>query len=388
MHELIPPHGGTLINRYVTGVERDELLAEAASMRVIRLDEYNLADLEMIGNGALSPLEGFMNHEAYNSVVDSMRLPSGIVWPLPVVLPIDKDTADNIHEGQEIVLKTADDTIIAIMTTESIFPRDKKRETENVFKGDDQHPGVQAVEQSGDYCIGGTVTLLNPPNHNDFAQYRLTPEQTRAHFAKMGWKRIVAFQTRNPIHRAHEYLTKCALNICDGLLIHPLMGKTKAGDIPGDVRMKCYETLIDNYYPNERVLLSIFPAWMRYAGPREAIFHALVRKNYGCSHFIVGRDHAGVGNYYGTYDAQHIFDNFNIPEEIGIEPLMFEHCMWSRRAGEMVSLKTCPDPNDKSDFVFLSGTKVREMLSNGESPPIEFSRPEVAKILVAAYKNM
>lgn len=383
---MIKPHGGTLVNLFVAEKERKDLLEKANSMKNIVVNEYNEADLEMLSTGAMSPLTGFMNSKDYNSVVDKMRLTDGTVWPLPIVLAVDEATANSISLNTPVALKSENGTVLAVLEVEDKFKRDKVREKEKVFKGDDQHPGVMAVNSGGDFCLGGKIKMLNKAVHDDFEEYRLDPAETRAHFEKMGWKRVVAFQTRNPIHRAHEYLTKSALNIVDGLMIHPLMGKTKAGDIPGDVRMACYTSLIDNYYPNDRVLLSIFPAWMRYGGPREAIFHALVRKNYGCTHFIVGRDHAGVGDYYGTYDAQIIFDEFDIPNEIGIEPLMFEHCMWSKKAGEMVSLKTCPDPNDKSDFIFLSGTKVREMLQNGEVPPPEFTRPEVAKILIDSMK--
>jgi sulfate adenylyltransferase len=384
---VIKPHGGTLVNLMVDSKQREKLLQEAKSMQQIIVDEYDIADLEMLSTGALSPLTGFMNSKDYNNVVDNIRLSDGTVWPVPIVLAVQDEIAEKLTVNSDIALKDEKDNILAVLTLEEKFKRDKEREKTKIFKGDDQHPGVIAVKQGGNICLAGKIKMLNKVKHEDFQEYRKDPAETRAYFEKMGWNRIVAFQTRNPIHRAHEYLTKSALNICDGLLIHPLMGKTKEGDIPGDVRMKCYTTLIDNYYPNNRVLLSIFPAWMRYAGPREAIFHALVRKNYGCTHFIVGRDHAGVGDYYGTYDAQLVFDEFDIPNEIGIEPLMFEHCMWSKKAGEMVSLKTCPDPNNKEDFIFLSGTKVREMLKNGEVPPQEFTRPEVAEVLINSMKN-
>ena len=384
---MIQPHGGKLVDLMADGTEREKLMQEAESLQEVVVDEYIIADLEMLSSGALSPLTGFMNSKDYGNVIDNVRLDNGTVWPLPIVLGVGDEIASKISVESKIALKDENQNILAILNVEEKFERDKEREKIKIFKGDENHPGVIAVNQGGNICLAGNIQMLNKIQHDDFNEYRLDPSETRAHFEKMGWNRIVAFQTRNPIHRAHEYLTKSALNIVDGLLIHPLMGKTKEGDIPGDVRMKCYTTLIDNYYPNNRVLLSIFPAWMRYAGPREAIFHALVRKNYGCTHFIVGRDHAGVGEYYGTFDAQKIFDEFDIPNEIDIEPLMFEHCMWSKKAGEMVSLKTCPDPDDKSDFVFLSGTKVREMLQNGEVPPPEFSRPEVAEVLISSMKK-
>jgi len=364
------------------------------------LSAKQACDLEMIAIGAFSPLNGFAKQNDFESICRRMRLHhdpaaenahsgsrsrDGAVWPIPITLAVDDATQSTLVRRGQAALYHADGTFMAVMDTSDIYPHDKKLEITSVFGTEDPaHPGVKAVLDEGNWLVGGsihviTVTPERQPGEQ-FTEYRLAPAQTRAEFTKRGWWNIVAFQTRNPIHRAHEYLTKCAQEICDGLLIHPLVGETKPGDIPADVRMECYKALIEKYYVKDRTMLSVMPAAMRYAGPREAILHALVRKNYGCSHFIVGRDHAGVGNYYGTYDAQKIFDQFDVPKEIGITPLKFEHSSWCRTCEGMVSQKTCPHgPETK---VHLSGTKVRDMLRAGERPPMEFSRPEVADVLI------
>jgi sulfate adenylyltransferase len=313
-----------------------------------------------------------------------MRLANGLPWSIPITLAVDDATKGKLSVGGKAALRHADGTLLAVMDVQEIYPHDKKLEIPNVFGTEDPaHPGVKAVLAEGDWLVGGPIDVLTVTPEKDtgeqFTEYRLTPAQTRAAFAQRGWKTIIAFQTRNPIHRAHEYLTKVAQEICDGLLIHPLVGETKPGDIPADVRMACYQALMDKYYVPARTMLSVMPAAMRYAGPREAIQHALTRKNYGCSHFIVGRDHAGVGNYYGTYDAQLIFDRFN-PGEIGIAIFKFEHTAWCNACESMVSPKTCPHGPEQK--VNLSGTKVRELLKAGQRPPVEFSRPEVADILI------
>jgi sulfate adenylyltransferase len=326
-----------------------------------------------------------MTEADYGSVVEGMHLAPGLPWPMPITLAVSTEEARSIDEGREIALADESGRVLAVMEVAQKFGYDKGREAREVYRTDEEaHPGVAAVYSQGDVMLGGPVRVLELPAHGDFAQYRLTPAQTRAAFAERGWRTVVGFQTRNPVHRAHEYIQKCALEIVDGLLLHPLVGETKGDDIPADIRMRCYEVLLENYYPQDRVLLSVNPAAMRYAGPREAVFHALVRKNYGCTHFIVGRDHAGVGSYYGTFDAQRIFEEF-APGELGITPLMFEHTFFCRRCDEMASVKTCPHDNDVR--VALSGTQVRDMLMGGIAPPIEFSRPEVARILIEAMQE-
>jgi len=379
----IRPHGGRLIDRMVTGEKHKNLVARAASLPKLQLNARELADLEMIAVGAMSPLDGFMNRETYDCVVDTMHFPLGLPWTIPVTLSVKPgDNASQYKEGLDVALCDGE-TVLGVLHLEQKWRPDKKHEAEKVLlTTDEAHPGVKYLQSIGDWYLGGEVSVFRKPAHADFTNYRLDPKETRVLFKAKGWSTITAFQTRNPIHRAHEYLQKCALEIVDGLLIHPLVGETQKGDIPADVRMRCYEVLMANYYPKDRVALSVFPAAMRYAGPREAIFHAIVRKNYGCTHFIVGRDHAGVGNYYGTFDAHYIFSEFD-RKALDVTPLFFDHSFFCKRCGNMASSKTCP--HGKDDHVFLSGTKVREMLSKGEIPPVEFTRPEVAQILVDAY---
>ena len=381
---LIPPHGGVLVNRIVDSGKAAALAEEAAGLEVVTLRSKQACDLEMIATGAFSPLTGFVGQADFESICRNTRLADGTVWPIPITLAVEDDVKAKLRVGQRIALRHSDGTTMAVMLVQDIYPHDKKLEIPNVYRTDDKaHPGVKDVLGEGDWLVGGPVDVLTiTPTHEpgeQFPEYRLAPAATRDAFQKRGWRTIVAFQTRNPIHRAHEYLTKCAQEICDGLLVHPLVGETKPGDIPADVRMECYKSLIDRYYVADRTMLSVMPGAMRYAGPREAILHALVRKNYGCSHFIVGRDHAGVGDYYGTYDAQNIFDDFEA-DEIGITPLKFEHSAWCNACEGMTSSRTCPHGADQK--VFLSGTKVREMLRAGERPPEEFTRPEVADILI------
>ena len=385
MHFPLPPHGGTLVDRTVSGPEREEWLAKVETMPRITLNERELADLDMIACGALSPLEGFMEKADYQSVVERIRLANGLPWPVPITLAVKEENAPKYKVGHDVALFSPEGEPLAVLHLVEKYTYDKEHEAEKVYgTKEDAHPGVAALYAEGEVALGGKVTVLNRVKYENFLERRQDPAELRKVFEDKGWKTIVGFQTRNPIHRAHEYLQKCALEIVDGLLIHPLVGATKADDIPADVRMECYEVLLDNYFPKDRTHLSVFPAAMRYAGPREAVFHALVRKNYGCTHFIVGRDHAGVGNYYGTYDAQKIFDNFEI-EEIGIVPLKFEHAFFCTRTKGMASSKT--SPSTPEERIFLSGTKVREMLNNGEEPPEEFTRHEVAKILIDSMKK-
>lgn len=380
---LIQPHGGTLINRIATGSEREALLQAAVHLPTLTLNAREEADLELIANGAFSPLEGFLGQADYLSVRDDKRLANGMVWSIPVTLSVNEAEKSKLSIGQDVALHRRDGRLLAILHLAEIYTYDKQEEAAQVYQTtDEQHPGVAALYAQNDFLLGGKITLINTVSEA-FGKYRLTPAQLRKNFEEKGWSRIVAFQTRNPIHRAHEYLTKTALESVDGLLVHPIVGETKSDDIPADVRIQAYEALLSQYYPTNRVQLAGLPAAMRYAGPREAIFHALIRKNYGASHFIVGRDHAGVGSFYGTYDAQKIFSEFQ-PEEIGISLFFFENTFYCQTCGGMASLKSCP--HDTGQHVSLSGTKVREMLVNGEIPPVEFTRPEVAQILINAYR--
>jgi len=381
----IAPHGGALVNLLVGADAVAALATEAANLPKLVPNERELSDLEMLAVGALSPLTGFQSEADYHSVLDSMHLTNGPAWAIPVVLGVTEEQAHRFGGGGAVALAPAEGADpIAVLRVSGSFKRDKQKEAVAVYRTDEaEHPGVAAVYDAGEYCLAGDLEVLSLPVHDDFRSYRLTPVETRAEFAKRGWKTVVGFQTRNPIHRAHEYIQKCALEIVDGLLVHPLMGATKSDDVPPDVRMECYEALFEGYYPKDRAMVSIFPAAMRYAGPREAIWHAICRKNYGCTHFIVGRDHAGVGTYYGTYDAQQIFNEFE-PGELGITTLNFEHSFWCEACEGMASPKTCP--HGEETRISLSGTKVREMLRNGERPPQEFSRPEVADILIAAMQ--
>ncbi|HHT9126741.1 MAG TPA: sulfate adenylyltransferase [Candidatus Brocadiia bacterium] len=387
MSKAIKPHGGRLVDRILVGEARDELKAKAErpSMKRVVLNEREISDLEMIATGALSPLEGFMCMDDYENVLDTMRLSNGLPWTIPVVLSATDEEAKDLKEGDDVALVDSSNTVLAVLHLEEKHHHDKSKEAVEVYGVDDlNHPGVKYVYQMGNILLGGKISMINRPKHKDFAKYRLDPIETRVLFAKKGWKRIVGFQTRNPVHRAHEYIQKCALEIVDAILLHPLVGETKSDDIPADVRMRSYEVLLEKYYPKDRVALAVFPAAMRYAGPKEAIFHALVRKNYGCTHFIVGRDHAGVGNYYGSFDAHYIFDEFD-HGEIGITPLFFDYTFYCKACNGMASYKTCP--HDSAHHVSLSGTQVRNMLQQGQAPPPVFTRPEVAQVLCEHYSH-
>jgi sulfate adenylyltransferase len=384
-HQTIPPHGGALVDLMVHGREAETIEAESRNLPKLEVGERELSDLEMMTVGALSPLTGFVGEKDYRQILETMHLESGLPWTIPVTLSLSSDDLKRVGRAEAVTLTDGEDTALAVLEVRGTFRRDREAEARAVFGTEDlEHPGVQALHEAGDWCVAGEVTAFRLPAHDDFTQYRLTPAQTRAAFAERGWRTVVGFQTRNPVHRAHEYIQKCALEIVDGLLLHPLVGATKEDDVPAEVRMRCYEVLLEKYYVKDRAMISVFPAAMRYAGPKEAIWHAICRKNYGCTHLVVGRDHAGVGDYYGTYDAQKIFEEFE-PGELGIMPLTFEHSFFCLTCEGMASSKTCP--HDDSVRVVLSGTKVREMLRKGEKPPPEFSRPEVAEILIAALRK-
>lgn len=370
---MILPHGGLLVNKF-----NKDFKVNAENERV-HLDQMALNDLELIANGAYSPLTGFMDQENYESVIHHLRLANQTPWSIPITLPVDKTTANAITMGDTVNLVYKND-VYGVMTVKDIYVPDKLTEAKLVYQTtDSSHPGVKRLLERPNVYLGGPITLVKQPKRTKFQHYFLSPIETRKRFRQLNWNTIVGFQTRNPIHRAHEYIQKSALEIVDGLLIHPLVGETKEDDISSDLRIKCYQLLLENYYPKDRVFLSVFPASMRYAGPREAVFHAIVRKNYGCTHFIVGRDHAGVGDYYGTYDAQKIFTQFT-KEEIGIKILCFENSFYCEKCESMGTNKTCP--HDESVHISLSGTKVRAMLRKGKLPPKEFSRPEVAATLL------
>jgi sulfate adenylyltransferase len=384
--DAIAPHGGELINRIVSAEQKQVFLEKAEFLPRLRLDERATSDLELIAIGGFSPLVGFMGQADYQRVVDEMHLANGLPWAIPVTLSVTAAEAEPLQVGSLVRLDDLAGNFVGVLELTEKYHYSKTHEALQVYRtNDEKHPGVNVVYQQGDVNLAGPVWLLERQAHPLFPSYQIDPIESRSLFREKGWKTIVGFQTRNPIHRAHEYIQKCALETVDGLFLHPLVGATKSDDVPADVRMRCYEIMLEHYFPHDRVILAINPAAMRYAGPREAIFHALVRKNYGCTHFIVGRDHAGVGDYYGTYDAQYIFDEFE-PGELGIAPIKFEHAFYCTRTQSMATTKT--SPSTPEERVHLSGTKVRELLRRGELPPPEFSRPEVAAELIKAMQEI
>ncbi len=379
------PHGGRLINRILEGKEREEWLQRAAQLPRVCLNARQIADVEMIAVGAFSPLEGFMGSRDYESVLREERLANGVVWTIPVTLGVTEETKQTIGSAEAVALTDAEARVVAVLALKEIFRYDREREAQSVLgTTENSHPGVRYLETAGEYCLAGPIHLLERRQDRTYENYRLDPKETRYLFARHGWKTVVAFQTRNPVHRAHEYILKCALETVDGLLLHPLVGETQDGDVPAEVRIQCYLALLGDSLPAKRTVFSVYPAAMRYAGPREAIFHAIARKNYGCTHFIVGRDHAGVGNFYGPFDAQKKFFSFE-PDDLGITPLCFDATFYCRKCGQIASEKTCA--HGAEHRMILSGTKVRELLRNGEELPLEFTRSEVAAILEKAYRE-
>ena len=380
----IRPHGGRLVNQVLEGQDREQWLDRVQKLPRVELNARQLSDLEMIAIGAFSPLEGFQGSRDYQSVLAEGRLANGLPWTIPVTLAVTDEQANQLRGVEDVALAEASGRVVAVLHLQEIFKYDREQEAQSVLLTTSlEHPGVRYLQSAGQYCLAGPISLLHRVDRGEFANHTLDPRETRFLFEHRAWRTIVAFQTRNPVHRAHEYILKCALETVDGLLLHPLVGDTRDEDVPADVRFRCYLALMGNSLSAQRVVLSLYPAAMRYGGPREAVFHAIARKNYGCTHFIVGRDAAGVGNFYGTYDAQKKFFEYE-PGELGITPLCFDATFYCKKCGQIVSEKTCV--HGPEHRLILSGTKVRELLRNGQDLPPEFTRPEVAAILREAYR--
>ncbi|MHC4159417.1 MAG: sulfate adenylyltransferase [Planctomycetota bacterium] len=384
---LVPPHGGKLNPLLVTDKKQlSECLKKAETLPKITLTSKEVSDVIMLATGSFSPLEGFMCKDDYQGVVKDMRLASGVLWPIPVTLAVTRQVADGIDQGCRVALiEPESNEIMASMVIEEKFDYDKNAEALGVFGTDDTaHPGVKKIYDQGEVYLGGAVEVYSEGEYPEKYPEYARPAQTRTMFEENGWSTVAAFQTRNPLHRSHEYLTTIAMEVCDGVFIHPIVGKLKAGDIPAEVRMKCYKSIIDNYYRRDRVALAVYPMEMRYGGPKEAILHAIIRQNFGCSHMIIGRDHAGVGKYYGPFEAQEIFSKLQ-PGDLHIQPLKLDWTFWCYKCGGVVSTKTCPHSNE--DRLMISGTDLRKMLSQGKRPPEEFGRSEVIDILIDYYSN-
>ena len=389
MSELVRPHGGSDLKPLL--LEGEALTAEkkrAETLTKINVTSREAGDIIMLGIGGFTPLEGFMTHADWQGVCDGMKMSSGLFWPIPITLSTDISTAATFAEGDDVALYDPErDEILATMSVSEKYQIDKAHECMQVYKTTDmEHPGVKMVMEQGDVNLAGSIKVLSLGGFpEEYGKQFLTPAQTREEFSKRGWKTIAAFQTRNPMHRSHEYLAKIAIETLDGVLIHSLLGKLKPGDIPAEVRSKAIGTLIEKYFVDNTVIQAGYPLDMRYAGPREALLHALFRQNYGCSHLIVGRDHAGVGDYYGPFDAHHIFDE--IPKgSLETQPLKIDWTFWCNKCGGMASMKTCP--HDAEDRLLLSGTKLRKALSEGTEVPDNFSRPEVLQILREYYATL
>jgi sulfate adenylyltransferase len=392
MSQLVKPHGSDVLKPLLLeGAALADAQSKAQSLPKVVLSSRERGDLIMFGIGGFTPLEGFMGQADWQGVCDTMTMvtgkANGLFWPIPITLSTDQATADGLSIGDEVALVDEDGEIMGALTLSEKYTIDKKYECEAVFTTSDaDHPGVKMVMEQGDVNLAGSLKVFSQGEFPEkYKEIYMTPAQTRALFEEKGWKTVAAFQTRNPMHRSHEYLAKIAIEICDGVMVHSLLGNLKPGDIPAEVRQEAIGTLIDNYFVKNTVVQSGYPLDMRYAGPREALLHALFRQNYGCSHLIVGRDHAGVGDYYGPFDAHHIFDEIKDDALITL-PLKIDWTFWCNKCGTMSSMRTCP--HEAGDRVLVSGTKLRKALSEGGEVEDNFSRPEVLEILRAYYASL